>query len=544
MPHQGHASPKASSPSTTAATAGVPSEDQGQSQGPQVNQRSPLLGPLPRSRTPFLHTVGHDSLQVGDDHDESTIAVTGGAQQALATPSIWTWRRVRSFFTTLHLLTGAGIVYLFSSYATQLRDKLGYSQLQVAMLASSGNLGLYLSGPIIGLLVDRHGPRPVACLATVFMFIAFASITYTYAATDAVRGPPVTPLTLSLYYFLLGCGSSGITLSSVSLNVRSFPPAIRGFAVGVPVSFYGLSAFLFVQVKQAWFVTEGHGGMQGFLTFITAFLAVSVVVAACGMFEVPYQQQSANNVSAIVIAEESHTSLPSYASLANPDIDTGLYTFFRRIRSYLLILTFFLAAGTGLMVIGNIGAVILALSPASSSSTDPDVQLAQATQVAVLSIFNALGRVVSGMGSDATGHTSRPWWLVASLALMSCATGLVAAGNVAWLTASTAVIGYGYGTLWSLCPSIVAEWVDPLKFGSVWGFMTCVPALSQQVTNTLFGALYDAHRVREESGLVGECRGIECFREAYLVTMAMCLVGTACALALAMGWGTRTKLNR
>ncbi|KAI9190355.1 hypothetical protein H9P43_001789 [Blastocladiella emersonii ATCC 22665] len=468
------------------------------------------------------------------------------------------WRLARSFLCTLYILTGAGVIYLFSSYATQLRDRLGCSQLQLSQLASSGNLGLYLAGPFMGFFIDRYGPRPIAVLSTLLMFASFAAVRHAYAAAPDTISPDSAPATppgvLALFYVFLGIGSSGVTLSSVALNVRSFPAAIRGFAVGVPVSFYGLSAFVFVQIKRKWFESadEPVVGMLGFLTAITAFLGVGFVIAALAMWEVPRTDvEEVSEAEAAVLVDDEETVVGGTVADESTVVPTarGLGEYLRQIRSWVLFAVFFLAAGTGLMVIGNIGAVVLALSPRGARSTDPLVQARQGTQVAVLSLFNAAGRVVSGMGSDRTGPATRPWWLLGSLSVMTLASLFITSGalpssgsDASWelpLAVTTAVIGYAYGTLWSLCPAIVAEWIAPAKFGSVWGFMTCVPALSQQVTNTVFGALYDSHRGADG----GECHGTECFRAAYVVTAAMCVVGAGCALVLALGWVPGSRLG-
>ncbi|ORZ34741.1 major facilitator superfamily domain-containing protein [Catenaria anguillulae PL171] len=488
-----------------------------------------------------------------DDHDEHLPLLFDS--RPVPTQPLANWRRIRSFLTTIVLLTAAGVVYLFSAYATQLRDKLGYTQLQVAALASASNIGMLAAGPFTGLLADLYGPRPVAILSVLTMFLAFSSITYSYYV------PAASSFVLcSLYYLILGCGASGIDLASIALNVRSFPTHLRGFAVGVPSSFYGLSAFLFVQVQQAWFVNKenGEGATGRFLVFVCAFLGVCTLVSVLGMWEVPFVEDD----HVVADDEELHAHRPLIVdevsiqvaprtpqSDVDPvtEVDSGLPQFLTRLRSWLLIVAFFFGCGTGLMVIGNIGAVVLALSPHGSSSADPAIQSAQATQVAVLSVFNCLGRVIAGTGSDRTGQKSRPWWLVASMVTMTTACALVSLlpiVDLALITFSTAIIGYAYGTLWSLSPSIVAEWVDPLKFGGVWGFMTFVPALSQQMTNFVFGALFDAHREAAPAiggSVLGECRGTGCFAGAYLVTMGMCVVGTICAVFLAVGWSGKRK---
>jgi hypothetical protein len=51
--------------------------------------------------------------------------------------------------------------------------------------------------------------------------------------------------------------------------------------------------------------------------------------------------------------------------------------------------------------------------------------------------------------------------------------------------------------------------------------MTCVPALSQQFTNILFGSVYDASRPDPQ----GPCVGSKCFALSYGVTAGFCGIG-------------------
>lgn len=51
-------------------------------------------------------------------------------------------------------------MYLYSAYAPQLAIKLSLSVTNTSLLGMIGNLGVALTGPLAGSVVDKHGPSP------------------------------------------------------------------------------------------------------------------------------------------------------------------------------------------------------------------------------------------------------------------------------------------------------------------------------------------------------------------------------------------------
>lgn len=93
----------------------------------------------------------------------------------------------------------------------------------------------------------------------------------------------------------------------------------------------------------------------------------------------------------------------------------------------------------------------------------------QASLVSLLSIFNCLGRLLSGFCSDYFAHhvaeeyrIARVWWLV-PMASMFVASQLMAsitstAEGAAGLALPTAITGLAYGQLFGLMPILSIEW--------------------------------------------------------------------------------------
>lgn len=52
-----------------------------------------------------------------------------------------------------------GVVYTFSLYGPQIGQKLGYSSVELNVIAISGNMGVFISSPFFGYLADTQSPH-------------------------------------------------------------------------------------------------------------------------------------------------------------------------------------------------------------------------------------------------------------------------------------------------------------------------------------------------------------------------------------------------
>ena len=90
--------------------------------------------------------------------------------------------------------------------------------------------------------------------------------------------------------------------------------------------------------------------------------------------------------------------------------------------------------------------------------------------------------------------------------------------------------GLGYGFLFGVFPSIVAETFGIHGLSQNWGFMTLSPVMSGNVFNLFYGVVFDSHSVVEPSGERSCPDGLECYRAAYMVTLGACGLGLAVTL--------------
>ena len=128
-------------------------------------------------------------------------------------------------------------------------------------------------------------------------------------------------------------------------------------------------------------------------------------------------------------------------------------------------------------------------------------------------------------------HANRVWCLVAASLIFAvaqiCALNITnphALGFVSGLS------GLGYGFLFGVFPSIVAETFGIHGLSQNWGFMTISPILSGNIFNLFYGSIFDKHSDIDEGGNRVCHDGLECYQSAYWITLGSCALGLGVAL--------------
>ncbi|KAK3318632.1 major facilitator superfamily domain-containing protein [Apodospora peruviana] len=193
-------------------------------------------------------------------------------------------------------------------------------------------------------------------------------------------------------------------------------------------------------------------------------------------------------------------------------------------------------AGIGLMTINNIGHDVNALWKHYDDSVDESFLVhRQQLHVSILSVGSFTGRLVSGVGSDflvKVLKASRAWCLVVASFIFFVAQ--VCALNITnpqllWLLSGLS--GLGYGFLFGVFPSIVAETFGIHGLSQNWGFMTLSPVISGNVFNLFYGTVFDSHSIVGDGGERSCPDGLECYKNAYFVTLGACGLGLIVTLS-------------
>ncbi|CEJ80277.1 hypothetical protein VHEMI00470 [[Torrubiella] hemipterigena] len=472
--------------------------------------------------------------------------------------------------TTIALACGTS--YVYSAWAPQFADKLKLSATQSNLIGLFGNVGMYATGPPVGIFIDhqRLGPRPAVLAGAFLMAVGYFPLYRAYAT-----GSGSVPL-LCFYNFLTGWGSCLAFLAAVKTSAINWPQH-RGTATAFPLAAFGLSAFFFSFLGSLLFpgnpsaflelLSWGTSGLTllGFFflktysdtsyeavpdsdadqehRFVTHdarqhnepastspnFPSVPPLEAAGGLETSPLVSGTATPHN-----EEAATAIDTDRSL-RVDI-RGIQLLFS-LDFWQLFAIMAILSGVGLMTINNIGNDVNALWKKYDEKVGEEFLVhRQQLHVSILSVCSFVGRLLSGIGSDFLVkklQASRVWCLflagVIFLVAQFCAVNIT---SPLYLFAVSSLSGMAYGLLFGVFPSIVAETFGIRGMSQNWGFMTIAPVISGNMFNLFYGTVYDHHSIVEPDGKRNCHQGLECYRSAYLATFSACAVGLVVILAV------------
>ncbi|KAI9753402.1 MAG: hypothetical protein M4579_005174 [Chaenotheca gracillima] len=237
---------------------------------------------------------------------------------------------------------------------------------------------------------------------------------------------------------------------------------------------------------------------------------------------------------------------------------------------------FFLVTGPGEAFINNLGTILGTLSPPQTSNTPPETTAA--THVSIVAITSTIARILTGTLSDLFAPRSethphhkshhhhhqhhdtqkqrfilpRPLLLLISALALAAGQILLASGAVQAHASPrfgivSALIGAGYGAVFSLVPIIISVVWGVENFGTNWGVVAVVPAFGALAWGIIYSAVYQAGTAASGgSGEVGKgvgggegdtlCYGERCYAATFWAMAASVLV--ACGMWL---WAWKGK---
>ncbi|XP_071732966.1 protein NUCLEAR FUSION DEFECTIVE 4-like [Rutidosis leptorrhynchoides] len=166
------------------------------------------------------------------------------------------------------------------------------------------------------------------------------------------------------------------------------------------------------------------------------------------------------------------------------------------------------------------------------------------TFVSLVSIWNYLGRVTAGFGSEYLLKKYKfPRTLMLTLTLSLSCVGhiLIAFGVPNSLYFASVVIGFCFGAQWPLLFAIISEIFGLKYYSTLYNFGSVASPIGSYILNVkVAGNLYDkeAERQMKVLGIVrkaGEdlnCNGVECFKVAFLIITAATVFGALVSVIL------------
>lgn len=378
-----------------------------------------------------------------------------------------------------------GIIYSWSIIAAYLRDVQGWSAMdsQLPYMITCSMFAILMVPA--GRVQDSLGPK-VALVASAF----FAGIGLIGS------GFFISVVGLSICFGIFFGSAMGLGYSSATPPaIKWFRPEKRGLIAGIVVSGAGLASVYTAPLTN--FLLGRYGLSSTFIILGTAFFFVIIILAQ--LIKNPpdgYIPPSAPSQDALthgVIEEQNYK------------IDFQWHEMIKTPQFYLLWLIFCFGSLAGLMIIGQLSSIVYDQSGLSLGFI----------LVALLAIFNAVGRIVAGVLFDRLGRT---YSLVIILTLQAINFLLFGTyDTITLLVVGTMVAGFSYGACLSIFPAATAMLYGVKNIGVNYGLL-----YTSWGAGGVFGGLI--------GGLVRDYTGS--YNTAFLIAAALCAAGVLLSLLI------------
>lgn len=334
----------------------------------------------------------------------------------------------------------AGIGYTWSVFQAALIDKFGWDLRLAALVYTIQIAASTLTPLFLGRFQARLGTRRYLLAGgLVYGACLFAS----GFASDVY-------LFMLVYGLGAGVGTGMIYPCLMGYGVRIFPDK-PGLVAGLLAGAYGAGAVIWAPTAAA--LAQGYGIQGVYRIFGAAF---GLVIAGLSFFLSDPPEGYA--VPRVAKAGKSVKSGEAGSAAAAFDLDPrGMV---RTPTFYLLLALFALGTTSGLMIMGHASSIL--------RSTLSMTAVAAASIVGVISVFNALGRVVWGAVSDALGRfrvVAALFVLVgASMLVLSFADGAVFVGALM-------AVGFCYGGFAALIAPVTGDAFGPRHVTVNYGYL-------------------------------------------------------------------------
>ncbi len=378
-----------------------------------------------------------------------------------------------------------GILYSWSIIAAFLREEQGWTAIssQFPYMVACGVFALLMVPG--GKIQDLIGPRVVIMAAAVFAGIGFVGS----GLFPGVGG-------LIVFFGIIFGTAMGLGYSSATPPaIKWFGPDKRGLIAGIVVSGFGLASVYTAPLTN--FLLGSYGLSNTFFILGVVFFAIIILLAQF----VKNPPTGYNPAQGQPVIADIHSVNEEKCRKEN----FGWHEMIKTPQFYLLWFIFCFGSLAGLMVIGQL----------SSIAREQSGLALGFILVAVLSVFNAGGRIAAGIMFDKLGRTPT---LVIVYVIQ--ATNFLLFGSYsspAALLAGTMVAGFCYGANLSIFPAATATLYGVKNLGVNYGLV-----FTSWGAGGVFGGLL--------GGMVRDATGS--YNAAFLTASALCFISIALALLI------------
>lgn len=432
-----------------------------------------------------------------------------------------------------------GAVYIWSVFQTPLRGVFpGWTETQVTYPAQLVLAAFALAVIFGGRIQDKLGPRIVGTTGGIILGIGLILARFTGNFSE---GAALVWL-ICTFAILGGIGIGMAYVCPIATCVKWFPDK-RGLISGLAVAGFGAGAFFFAPLARG-LVSGGYYQLFNFNLFPLPQVGVFntfMVLGVIFLVAVVFGAQLLKNPPAGYVPAGWTPPQPA-AGAASAKVDFTPTEMLKTPMFWILWLTYFAGCAAGLQVIMKASPIWQSFS-VSAISAEPIAQSAFASiasagamAVAILAIFNAIGRIFWGKVSDNIGRKN-------TLIIMFVICGAVMLG-LDWMRTyplymlGVCVVGLCFGGYLALYPAVTADFYGTKHIGVNYGWM-----FSAYGAGGIFGPFMAAYLMKVARGVeyqVSDAAGQLAtktfeqgdYRMAFLVSGAACLAAAVLMLAV------------
>ncbi len=393
-------------------------------------------------------------------------------------PALLPWTVVGAVWLTLAI--ASGLYFSFPIFFVALLEEFGWSRGATAAAFSISSIVQGILSPVVGILVDRLGPRRVmlagACLlgSACVLSSRIGSLWSLYTVTGMLAAAGV-------------CAVSWIP--SGALIARWFTER-RGSMMGL--AFSGMGAGVLVIGPLAQWLIAGYGWRTAYLVLGLGTLATLVPLVWLGVREAP----------ALVAPTRGEMSEPA-TRRASTSWEVG-----DALRTRTFWALFFAYLCTPL-------AVFSVVTHQVAFAVDHGfARLFVAGIFGLTGLLSVVGRVVFGIAADRIGRATSATISYGCTALGTlCLMGLEVWPHVAALYAYALFFGLGFGARGPIITAIASQLFAGRRFGVIYGILSVGNGIGGGIAPWYAGVVYD---------LSGS------YRVAFMIAIGFCALGSVC----------------
>jgi sugar phosphate permease len=355
----------------------------------------------------------------------------------------WGWYVVLGTF--LVLTVNYGVRYSFGVFVKPMADEYQWSRSVVSAAFSLLVLVYGIAGIFTGRLVDRIAPRWLitfgALLTTAGLFL-----------TALIREPWQFFITYSL---MAGIGTACFGVVVLNASVGKWFVRRRGMAIGI--SSLGVGVGTMVMAPLAGQVIKNHGWQAGFILLGASVLLLGVVLAQVLLHKTRPEDYGLLP-DGDVPAERGEGPLPA----GEPQPEPSLRAVLKDSRFWLLAVCYSLAVLTEMSVV---------VHQVAFAQDRQIARVAAASSLGLLGLASLFGRFFFGWLSDRIADAK----YAAALGFFLMIGGMVLllkTDALPWLYAYAILFGFGYGSISTLMPYLLADRFGRRILGRSYGMLT------------------------------------------------------------------------